>query len=108
MTTTAADIGLPDAPLYYAMAKEHVDDPALWDDCVQEAAIHVWRLQQRGEDHPRPYYTKAARQRIKEVATRQTWTGYEGHRGKLIDPLRRPHDSLDQMFESIRNQEAKV
>lgn len=108
MTITAASIGLPDAALYYAMAKEHVDDPGMWDDCVQEAAIHVWRLQQRGGDHTLAYYHRSARRRIQEVAKRQTWTGHGGKNGKPIDPLRRPHDSLDQMYESTRNQEAKV
>lgn len=89
---------LPDAQLYYAMVKEHVEDRSMWDDCVQEAAIHVWRLQQRGQDHPPAWYWKAARRRIKEVATRQTWTGYESKRGHPIDPLRRPHSSLDAML----------
>lgn len=95
----AIDLGLDNARLYYAMAKEFVDDKSMWDDCVQEAAIHVWRLQQRGEDHSPAYYNKAARTRIKEVATRQTWFGHTGRRGVPIDPLRRPHDSLDYMRE---------
>jgi hypothetical protein len=98
----ALSLGLPDARLFYAMAKQFVDDRNIWDDCVQEAAIHVWRLQQRGVEHPPAYYRKAARLRICEVAKRQTWFGYESHRGHPIDPLRRPHDSLDQ----IREQEA--
>lgn len=97
--TTALDIGIEDARLFYAMARDHVDDRNIWDDCVQEAAIHVWRLKQRGEDHPPAYYHKAARMRIKEVAMRQTWLGHTGRRGVPIDPLRRPHDSLDFMRE---------
>lgn len=97
---SAAAIGLPNAPLYYAMAAEHVDDRSIWDDCVQEAAIHVWRLQQRGLDHPPRYYHLAARRRIKEVAKRGTWTGHTGRHGRPMDPLRRPHDSLDAMFET--------
>lgn len=92
---------LPDAPLYYAMAKEHVDDRNLWDDCVQEAAIHVWRLRRRDPDHPDSYYHRAARRRIKEVATRQTWLGHSGRNGKPIDPLRRDHDSLDEIREAL-------
>jgi hypothetical protein len=94
---------LPDAPLYYAMAREHVDDPNLWDDCVQEAAIHVWRLKRRGLEQSDGYYRLAARRRIKEVATRQTWTGYTSQRGRPVDPLRKPHDSLDQIRESTSN-----
>lgn len=105
---TATDLGLPDAPLYYAMAREYVDDPSMWDDCVQEAAIHVWRLKLRGLDNPPAYYHKAARRRIKEVAVRQTWTGHSGKHGKAIDPLRRPHDSLDVIRETTRNQEDQL
>lgn len=93
-------LAIPDARLYYAMARENVDDPNLWDDCVQEAAIHVWRLRQRGGDEPDAYYHQAARRRIKEVARRQTWFGYQGRRGYPIDPLRRPHASLDQILET--------
>lgn len=102
MRDRSAVTTLPDARLYYAMVKEHVDDRNLWDDCVQEAAIHVWRLQQRGIEHPDSYYHQAARRRIKEVAKRQTWLGHTGQRGPAhpIDPLRRPHDSLDQMAEA--------
>ena len=96
----AAEIGLPDARLYYTMAREFVDDRNLWDDCVQEAAIHVWRLHQRGGDHTPAFYHKAARRRIQEVSQRQTWLGHSGKHGKPIDPLRRPHDSLDEMREN--------
>lgn len=95
MTTS----NLPDAPLLYSMVAEHVDDQNIWDDCVQEAAIHVWRLKRRGGEHPDSYYHRAARQRIKEVAKRQTWLGHTGKQGKPIDPLRLPHDSLDQLAE---------
>jgi DNA-directed RNA polymerase specialized sigma24 family protein len=107
VTITAADLGLADAPLYYVMAKQYVDDPNLWDDCVQEAAIHVWRLRQRPEAHPPAYYRKAARRRITEVAQRQTWFGYESHRGHPIDPLRRPHDSYDQLVEGWLREESQ-
>lgn len=106
MPITAAVVGVPDARLYYAMAREHVDDPNLWDDCVQEAAIHVWRLQRRGIDHPPRYYHLAARRRIKEVAKRGTWTGYTSQQGRPVDPLRRPHSSLDAMFETISTHSA--
>lgn len=98
----ATSLGLPEAPLFYAIAKQYVDDPNLWDDCVQEAAIHVWRLRERGEDHAPAYYNKAARLRIREVASRQLFFGHPGRRNYPIDPLRRPHDSLDE----IREQEA--
>lgn len=102
------DVGVPDAALYYAMAREFVRNPSLWDDCVQEAAIHVWRLQQRGLEHSPGYYHKAARRRIQEVSQRQTWTGHSGRNGKPIDPLRRPHDSLDVLRETTRNQEDQL
>jgi hypothetical protein len=105
LTVTAHDLGVPDAALYYAMVAEHVADTSIWDDCIQEAAIHVWKLQQRGVEQTPAYYHKAARRRIKEVATRQTWTGHSGRHGKAVDPLRRPHDSLDLMRETTRNQE---
>lgn len=97
---------VPDAPLFYAMAKEHVEDPNLWDDCVQEAAIRVWQLQRRGGDHSQAYYHQAARRRIKEVATRQTWLGHSGRHGKPIDPLRMAHDSLDAIHEARSAHEA--
>ena len=38
--------------LFHAMAREHVDDPELWDDCVQEALINEWLLRQRKPDEP--------------------------------------------------------
>lgn len=86
-------------PLLYAMAREHVDNKALWDDVVQEAMIHVWKLVERNPDHPAAYFHKCARTRIQEASKRQTWTGHTGVRGKLIDPLRRSHWSLDQLTE---------
>ena len=46
-------------PLLYAMAREHVDNHSLWDDVVQEAIIHVWRLVERDPDHPAAYFQSA-------------------------------------------------
>lgn len=85
--------------MYYAMVAEQVADRNLWDDLVQEAAIHVWRLRRRGGEHTEAYYRKAARMRIRECASRQTWLGHTGRQGVPIDPLRRPHDSLDRIRE---------
>lgn len=102
----AVTLGIPDAPLYYMMAAEHVDDPSIWEDCVQEAAIHVWRLQQRGLNQSHGYYMQAARRRIKEVSKRGTFLGYTSQRGRPVDPLRKGCLSLDAMLETTSNQEA--
>src|SRR5690242_6126383 len=91
---------IPDMKLYYAMVAEHVDDKSIWDDCAQEAAIKVWQLERRGGYAPGQLH-RAARRRIHEVATRQTWLGHTGTHGKPIDPLRRSHDSLDAIREAL-------
>jgi DNA-directed RNA polymerase specialized sigma24 family protein len=97
---------LPDDALLYAMAREHVADRNLWDDCVQEARIHIWKLRRRDVPHSEAYLNKAARNRIREVATRQTWLGHSGRHGYPVDPLRRAHDSLDALRESAMQREA--
>lgn len=89
---------VPDARLYYAMAQEHVYDSNLWDDCVQEAVIHVWRMQERHPGKPKIWYNKCARSKIQEVGKRQKFFGQPARRGVSADPLRQPHDSYDQMF----------
>jgi len=86
-------------PLLYAMALEHVDNRSLWDDVVQEAMIHVWRLVERDPNHSAAYFHKCARTRIQEVSKRQTWLGHTGTRGVPIDPLRRSHHSLDRLVD---------
>jgi DNA-directed RNA polymerase specialized sigma24 family protein len=92
--------------MFYAMAKDYVSDRSLWDDCVQEARIHVWKLRQRGVPRTEAYYNKAARNRIINMGSRQTWLGHSGHHGYPVDPLRRPHDSLDLMYETAMQREA--
>lgn len=91
------DLRHPDDKLFYRMAKELVYDRALWDDVVQEARIHDWRIRTTRPGMSDRWYHKCARRKISEVSRRQTWTGYVSHRGHPIDPLRRPHESLDQL-----------
>lgn len=87
----------PDDKLFYAMVRENVLDRNMWDDLVQEARIHDWKMRTEHPGMSPQWYHKCARRRINEVSKRQTWTGYTSHRGHPIDPLRRAHDSLDQM-----------
>ena len=83
------------SPLLWIMAREHVDDRNLHEDCVQEALIRVWQVAER-QPRASPQYLRAcARRRIQEVAKRQTWLGHTGKHGHPTDPLRRAHDSLD-------------
>lgn len=70
------------------MAAEHVSDPNMWDDCVQEALIHTWLLRQKNPGRPEGYYNKAARRRIIEVAKTGFMTGMPRDQGKPVDPMR--------------------
>lgn len=92
--------------MLYAMAREYIEDRNLWDDCVQEARIHLWKLRQRGVPLSEAYSNKAARHRIMEVGRRQTWLGHSGRHGYPVDPLRRAHDSLDALNETAMQREA--
>lgn len=85
----------PTDSLLTSMALEISHDRSMDDDLIQEARIHVWLVQQRKPGMSRAFYNKCARTRIAEVSKRQTFTGHTGKRGVPIDPLRRPHDSLD-------------
>lgn len=95
---------VPDAQLYYVMVQEYVYDRNLWDDCVQEAAIHVWRMRQRHPDRTQAWYNKCARSKIQEVSTRQKFFGQPERRGVPADPLRQPHDSYEQLFTGWGNE----
>lgn len=64
----------PNAPLYYLMAKEIIPDPSLWDDCVQEAIIAVWRTQEKRPGKDRTYYNAVARKTIYRTGTTQLFT----------------------------------
>jgi hypothetical protein len=86
-------------PLVRAMVRERVEDPSIWDDCVQEALLRAWVIQNRGTDYSPRQVHAALRRRIAEVAGRGTWTGHSGRHGYPADPLRRPHDSLDQLLD---------
>jgi DNA-directed RNA polymerase specialized sigma24 family protein len=88
--------------LLYVMAREHVEDSSMIDDCVQEARIKVWQVERAYGSKSPAYMNQVARRRIKEVSKRQTWTGHTGKHGKAIDPIRLPHESLDQLLESGR------
>lgn len=73
------------------MVSEHQRDLENRDDLIQEGRIALWRTMIR-EDCPssEAYLHAAARQRINEVATRQTWTGHTRVHGQPTDPLRQP------------------
>lgn len=132
---------VPDAKLYYVMAKELVPDRNLWDDCVQEAAIYVWQMRQQTSDKPQAWYNTCARYKIQEVGKRQRFFGQpeetcskfmprkkencarvlnhpgscltrkamgkktDRHKSSVaVDPLRRPHDSYEQLFTGWGNE----
>ena len=86
-------------PVARTMAAELVYDRSIRDDCTQEALIRVWEILTRKPDASRPYVHTSMRNRIKEVSSRQTFVGHTGSRGAPVDPLRRPHASIDEMTE---------
>jgi DNA-directed RNA polymerase specialized sigma subunit, sigma24 homolog len=85
-------------PVSRAIAAELVYDRSLRDDCVQEALIRVWEILKREPDASRPYIHKSIKRRIMDISMRQTFTGHAGRQGVPVDPLRRPHNSLDEML----------
>lgn len=97
----SSEFYLPTDSLLKSMVLEHVNDRSWDDDLIQEARIHVWRVQSKKPGRSRAWYNKCARTRIREVAKRQTFTGHSGRRGYPMDPLRRPHDSLDEIYDTI-------
>jgi DNA-directed RNA polymerase specialized sigma24 family protein len=82
------------------LAAELVRDRSLRADCEQEAMIRVWEILTRQPGASRPYIHKSIKRRIMEVSKRQTWVGHTGRRGVPIDPLRRPHVSMDSLLEA--------
>lgn len=79
------------------MASEIVEDKALFDDAVQEGIIQVWKVLSVKPDATRGYVHKAMRRRIREICVRQTFTGHTGKHNHPIDPLRKPHDSVEAL-----------
>jgi RNA polymerase sigma factor (sigma-70 family) len=91
-------------PLARIIASERQTPDAPYDDLAQEARIQVWLLankRQRLDDNLRGLASVAMRRRINEVATRQTWTGYESHRGYPTDPMRSVRESMDAIIEAV-------
>jgi hypothetical protein len=99
IAATATDFYQPTESLLVTMVREIRHERDLDDDLIQEARIHVWRVQQSKPGRSNAFYNKCARTRIREVSTRQTFLGHTGRRGYPADPLRRPHDSLDEGWE---------
>lgn len=71
--------------------------PEDWDDLLNEGRIVQWEVLTKRPDAPREYVSAAMSMRLREAATRGTWTGMPRQQGKpSIDPLRRhDRDSLD-------------
>lgn len=85
--------------LLQIMVSERVTDPSARDDILQEARIAVWKAIGRAHDTD-AYLHTAARRRIEEVRSRQTWTGHTRVHGQPTDPLRQSRtDSLDRLMD---------
>jgi DNA-directed RNA polymerase specialized sigma24 family protein len=83
-------------PLVWALATEMVS-PALRHDAAQEGLIKVWEVLRDRPTASWGYVRRAVRNRLIDISRRQTFTGHTGRRGKAIDPLRRPHESLEAL-----------
>lgn len=85
--------------LLQIMVSERVTDPSVRDDILQEARIAVWKAMSRAYESD-AYLHTAARRRIEEVRSRQTWTGHTRVHGQPTDPLRDSRtDSLDRLMD---------
>lgn len=77
-------------------ASEHAHHLAEPADLAQEARITIWQVATGRPESTREYLSAAARMRVREAATRQTWTGHTRVHGQPADPLRsREKESLD-------------
>jgi DNA-directed RNA polymerase specialized sigma24 family protein len=76
--------------LFQIMVSERHVDPEMRDDVLQEARIVAWQVLTSDKEYGNrdQYAHAAARRRIVETATRQTWTGHTRVHGQPTDPLR--------------------
>lgn len=59
------------------------------EDVLQEGRISLWQtLEKHDGDVPPQYLNRASELRMREVATRETWTGHTRKHGQPTDPLR--------------------
>lgn len=84
-------------PMVWALVTEIVGNRALHQDAAQEGLIRVWQVLRDRPHASRAYIRRAVRNRLLDISRRQTFTGHTGRRGSPIDPLRRPHGSLDSL-----------
>jgi len=77
-------------------ARERAHAGAEYDDLLQEARIAVWEVAVRYPDKSREYLSASAAMRVREVSSRQNWTGHTRVHGQPTDPLRqRGKESMD-------------
>lgn len=76
---------------------ERANNPADWDDLLNEGRIVQWEVLAKRPDAPRAYVSAAMSMRLTEVAMRGKWFGMPSQQGKAsVDPLRRSdRDSFD-------------
>ena len=94
-----------DYPYAMQMVRERVYDPAMWDDCAQEAMIHDWLTRQKHPGHKEAYYIAAVKRWIKKVAMTGQMTGMPSQRGSAIDPMRQ-RDRVMSLDAPIREDSA--
>ena len=68
------------------------------EDIVQEAALEILQAAERRPDMPEAYLVGAGRRQVWEKSKERTWTGMATNMGTPVDPLRRPHGSVDEML----------
>lgn len=81
-----------------------------YEDIVQEAALEILKVAERGADVGEGYYVQVARRRVVDLTTSTwrhvpgAWTGMDLTRRKTADPMRRGVDSLDREAELYPDQ----
>lgn len=86
------------------IARERATADAPYEDIRQELLISLWAAHEKKvgqRDDLTGLASVMMRRRANEVAQRQTWTGYESHRGRAMDPLRQHRESMDQVVEAM-------
>lgn len=81
--------------LIQIQVSEQSRDGSIRDDLINEARLTVWKVLCEKPDAT-GLLSVATKRRIGELVQRgQRWTGMETKHGHPIDPLRRPHETVD-------------
>lgn len=70
------------------------------EDIAQEVALEILALAERRPDMPEGYLVGAGKRRLYDALKARTWTGMATNSGTPVDPLRRPHGSVDELLEA--------